>query len=309
MDTPAPTWRARGMTTTSYGAITAATFDHEEELLWVGDSYGYAMGFSASLPCQELVGWHAYSSFHSFREPCVDLVSANSLLYSCGPSTIRLSRRGGACVGKVQVKNTVQRKLTQLQPMHGPNAGIVFAGETPGTFLVHPDRPSDITVVPATHMTTALNKNVQYLVDCRPLTSAMGTAIALLKYHVGRLPADLEFDAAQERVEALIDDFIADRIDNATRTIAQLTAARVVNDDVVLVFGNPGEVAGALVSAWRDRGVRFRAIVVDSRPQFAARELLSTLTDAGIPCTYVLLTGLGYVMKEATKVMLDLLAQ
>ena len=47
-----------------------------------------------------------------------------------------------------------------------------------------------------------------------------------------------------------------------------------------------------------------QVIVVDSRPKLEGKELLRSLTNRGISCTYVLISALSYVMAEVTKVML-----
>jgi translation initiation factor eIF-2B subunit delta len=43
---------------------------------------------------------------------------------------------------------------------------------------------------------------------------------------------------------------------------------------------------------------------VDSNPKFEGRTLLERLNAAGIACTYLLLTGLSYVVKDATKFLM-----
>jgi len=45
-------------------------------------------------------------------------------------------------------------------------------------------------------------------------------------------------------------------------------------------------------------GRRFRVIIVDSRPECGGRELLRRLLDANMACTYTLLSGLSYAIKE-----------
>ncbi len=43
-------------------------------------------------------------------------------------------------------------------------------------------------------------------------------------------------------------------------------------------------------------GRRFRVVVADARLQLEGRQLLSRLLRAGIPCTYVLLNALSYII-------------
>jgi hypothetical protein len=45
-------------------------------------------------------------------------------------------------------------------------------------------------------------------------------------------------------------------------------------------------------------GRRFRVVIVDSRPECGGRQLLRRLLDADVACTYTLLSGLSYAIKE-----------
>jgi translation initiation factor eIF-2B subunit delta len=44
-------------------------------------------------------------------------------------------------------------------------------------------------------------------------------------------------------------------------------------------------------------GVSFRVIIADSRPGLEGRKLLHRLAQLRVNCTYILLSGLSYVMK------------
>lgn len=52
------------------------------------------------------------------------------------------------------------------------------------------------------------------------------------------------------------------------------------------------------------RHVDFRVIVVDSRPFCEGQELLRRLCAKEIPCTYVLINAVSFVMPEVTKILL-----
>ena len=49
--------------------------------------------------------------------------------------------------------------------------------------------------------------------------------------------------------------------------------------------------------AARQKNRAFRVIVVDSRPGIEGRQLAETLSAEGVPCTYVLLTAISYIMR------------
>ena len=54
----------------------------------------------------------------------------------------------------------------------------------------------------------------------------------------------------------------------------------------------------------KEDGKQFSVVVVDSRPMLEGKHLLSILTAADIPCTYLLLPALGSVISEVDIVLL-----
>lgn len=59
-------------------------------------------------------------------------------------------------------------------------------------------------------------------------------------------------------------------------------------------------VESVLVAAQQAKRGSFRVIIVDSRPGVEGRQLSETLSAEGIPCTYVLLTAISYIMRVST---------
>lgn len=65
------------------------------------------------------------------------------------------------------------------------------------------------------------------------------------------------------------------------------------------------------VSMWLQEGKKFRVVVADSRPNYEGKALLTKLLDSGIPCTYIHLNALCFIMQvcippERLKVMRSL---
>lgn len=54
-----------------------------------------------------------------------------------------------------------------------------------------------------------------------------------------------------------------------------------------------------LIAAAKE-GIKFRVIVVDGRPWLEGRELLRRLLLARIPCTYILVNAVSFVMPEVS---------
>ena len=99
-----------------------------------------------------------------------------------------------------------------------------------------------------------------------------------------------------------INFFIEDKIDDVAVFIAKATAEMILDGDVVLTYGWSHLIYKALKLA-AAQGKKFRVIVVDSRPSFNSRRLVERLS--GIDVRYVLISGLSYVMPEATKVFIE----
>lgn len=152
------------------------------------------------------------------------------------------------------------------------------------------------------HMQTYLNPHISYLVTCRPMAVSMGNAIRYLKYEIGK---NLELPDEDARALFLerIDNFIRDRITMADQVIINLGLQKIQDGDVILTYARSSVVQGLLLAA-HAKGIKFKVIVVDSRPRFEGKQLLRALANAGVPCTYVLLTAIGHVMREVSKVIL-----
>ncbi|KAF9134739.1 hypothetical protein BGW39_005993 [Mortierella sp. 14UC] len=152
------------------------------------------------------------------------------------------------------------------------------------------------------HIQTYLNPHISYLVTCRPMAVSMGNAIRYLKYEIGKNLELPDEDARALFVEK-IDNFIRDRITMADQVITSLGLQKIQDGDVILTYARSSVVQGLLLAA-HAKGIKFKVIVVDSRPRFEGKQLLRALAAAGVPCTYVLLTAIGHVMREVNKVIL-----
>ncbi|KAF9430053.1 hypothetical protein BGZ94_008487 [Podila epigama] len=152
------------------------------------------------------------------------------------------------------------------------------------------------------HIQTYLNPHINYLVTCRPMAVSMGNAIRYLKYEIGE-NLDLPDEDARALFLEKIDNFIRDRITVADQVITSLGLQKIQDGDVILTYARSSVVQGLLLAA-HAKGIRFRVIVVDSRPRFEGKQLLRALASAGVSCTYVLLTAIGHVMREVNKVIL-----
>ena len=155
-----------------------------------------------------------------------------------------------------------------------------------------------------------LNPMIKHLVKCRPLSISMGNAIRFVKRLVSPIPSTMSDDNAKAYVVSKIDDFVDKRIRIADELIMRNmlglepnTTAKIVDGDVVLTYGRSHVVEEAFKFA-HSNGTRFEVMVVDSRPRLEGKQLLRSLTACNIPCTYVLVSALSYVISSVTKVVL-----
>jgi translation initiation factor eIF-2B subunit delta len=64
-----------------------------------------------------------------------------------------------------------------------------------------------------------------------------------------------------------IDNFIRDRITMADQVITSLGLQKIQDGDVILTYARSSVVQGLLLAA-HAKGIKFKVIVVDSRPRF-----------------------------------------
>lgn len=139
---------------------------------------------------------------------------------------------------------------------------------------------------------------------CRPHSVSMGNAFTFLKTTVTALPRDDM--TPQQMVDTLVEtihDYIREHITYADQAIAAFASDKIIHGDVLLTYANP-TVFSVLAETAQQQGKDFRVIVVDSRPFYEGKILVKNLQALQIPCTYILLHALSYVMPQVTKVVL-----
>jgi translation initiation factor eIF-2B subunit delta len=138
---------------------------------------------------------------------------------------------------------------------------------------------------------------------CRPHSVSMGNAFTFLKSAVASLERNISLGELKEVLQETIEAYIRERMEFADKAIAGHVSCKIVNGDVLLVYGH-SEVILKVLLEQKELNKQFRVICVDSRPLLEGRKTLLALREAGIPCTYILLNCISYVMKDVTKVLL-----
>jgi translation initiation factor eIF-2B subunit delta len=163
------------------------------------------------------------------------------------------------------------------------------------------DVPKDKEFRPA--LMSHLNNQIDYLIHCREKSIGMSTAIKYVKTKINMVKAACTTEEAKQELIQAIDEFKESRIRMADLIIADSGSKFVSDGDIVMTYAS-SHVVEAMLKKAHDDGKTFRVILVDSRPKFEGRAMLSRLVKYGIDCGYVLLTALAYVLKDVTKVFL-----
>lgn len=151
---------------------------------------------------------------------------------------------------------------------------------------------------------TRVSQQVGFIVESRPLNTATGHAVRFLKYEISVVDANLSEDEAKEHLIGRIEHFIRDRIIYAAKVIQTHAASKIHDGDVVLTFAHSSVIEGTFLHA-KHHGVKFEAIVIDSRPAFEGRQMAERLLEAGIPTTYGMFTSLSTLIPRASLVLLS----
>jgi translation initiation factor eIF-2B subunit delta len=151
---------------------------------------------------------------------------------------------------------------------------------------------------------TVLKPSFTYWTEqCRPHSVSMGNAFTFLKSAVASFERDIELDELKKVLGDTIQAYIRERMDYADKAICEHLSPKIVDGDVLLVYGHSQVILELLVMQ-KQLSKQFRVIVVDSRPLLEGRLMLKKLREFDIPCTYIYLNCISYVMNQVTKVLL-----
>ena len=107
-------------------------------------------------------------------------------------------------------------------------------------------------------------KLIQYLVQFRPISVSMGSAINFVKKKLTETMGMPALESKQFLIKS-IDTFIDERIVVADQLISDFGNNKINDGDVLLTYGSSSVVEQAIVKAYQS-GKKFQVIVVDSRP-------------------------------------------
>ena len=150
-----------------------------------------------------------------------------------------------------------------------------------------------------------LDKIMRFWEECRPFSAGVEYAMKFIKISVASLNTKQPSDKQKQKIYDKIDYIISDRIISADETIKEkgLSLFTGSEEDVILTFGGV-QLLEMVFKEAHEKRMNFRVIVADAGPEFEGRDLVRRLSAAGIKVTYILLTGVSFLIDKVTKVFL-----
>ena len=149
-----------------------------------------------------------------------------------------------------------------------------------------------------------IKRTMNLLSNIRLTPIGVGNVVRYIK-NIVTSHQDHKFASPEEfrtHLKNTIDHYISDKIDDVAQFLAKTTAKSILDGDVILTYGYSPVICKALKLAANNK-VKFKVIVVDSRPNFNSRTLIEQIPDLDV--RYVLISGLSYVMPEVKKVLIE----
>lgn len=127
------------------------------------------------------------------------------------------------------------------------------------------------------HLTGHLSHQIEYLKSSRPLSMSMGNAIRWLKQEISHISIDTSEQDAKNVLCERIDDFIREKIELSDRLIVENASKHITNGSTVLTFGHSEVLLQLFQYCVLEQSKTFNLVIVDSRPLFEGKKLLSRL--------------------------------
>uniref|UniRef100_A0A6B2L408 Translation initiation factor eIF2B subunit delta n=1 Tax=Arcella intermedia TaxID=1963864 RepID=A0A6B2L408_9EUKA len=150
---------------------------------------------------------------------------------------------------------------------------------------------------------TKITSNSNFLGSFRPLSIGMKNALKHIKQSIFD-STNLNPQKAKQCILHQLKRYRESKIIAADKEISLLASQKIQDDDVILIFSSSSVVNKIVIEAHQSRKKKFKIIVADSPPLFEGKSVLKKFGCLGIQCSYVLLTGVSYIMKHVKKVFL-----
>ena len=159
----------------------------------------------------------------------------------------------------------------------------------------------------------SIDKSMDFLAKCRPLTTGMMNGAAFVKRNITRLTMEgsqcektVTDQQLKEQMVKIIDNYIEDEICCALKSIVEEGAQLISEKDVIMTLGCSLKVQHVLYRAIQS-GKKFTVVVVDSGPDYDGVNMLKFLqgisTKDQISLKYIYISAIAHVMKSISKVI------
>lgn len=146
-----------------------------------------------------------------------------------------------------------------------------------------------------------ITKQVQYIVECRPLTKGMGNIIKFTRSVINNSIVDENDEKIKSSILTKLKNFIDEKLIFASASISKIILNIINPNDVILTYGSSPLLTKILLECSKKK--KFNLIIIDSRPLNNGLDLLAQISSS-IHCIYSPLSGAAYLMKDVTKVLL-----
>lgn len=129
------------------------------------------------------------------------------------------------------------------------------------------------------HLTGHLSHQIEYLKSSRPLSMSMGNAIRWLKQEISLISIDTPEQEAKDILSDRIDDFIREKLVLSDQLIVENASQHISNGSTVLTFGHSEVLLQLFQHCALEQDKSFNLVIVDSRPLFEGKRLLTELVN------------------------------
>ncbi|VDM21166.1 unnamed protein product, partial [Wuchereria bancrofti] len=168
---------------------------------------------------------------------------------------------------------------------------------------------SDYIVPPNQVMSRDLEQSVRQQLNCmtengkHSFPLVLGNLIKQLKKEISQLPDSISEQEGKEHLYCWLDDFVQQNFELALQAISSFCLKKMKNTIFLLTYSWCPVVERIILDAHNDK-LLFHVHVLDSPIEYKGRQLVKALCERKIPCSYGMLSSVGYLMKECHMVLL-----
>ncbi|KAM3728458.1 Translation initiation factor eIF-2B subunit delta [Dirofilaria immitis] len=168
---------------------------------------------------------------------------------------------------------------------------------------------SDYIISPNQVMSRDLEQAIRQQLNCltkngkHSFPLVLGNLVKQLKKEISRLPDSISEQEGKKHLYGWLDDFVQQNFELALQAISSFCLKKMKNMVFMLTYSWCPVVERIILDAHDDK-LLFHVHVLDSPIERKGRQLVKTLCERKIKCSYGMLSSVGYLMKECHMVLL-----